>query len=147
MHEKTFITIAEALQGDIGPLSRKVLQYSMTYKQVTDAAKGSKITPADWAPLAQLVAVDEFERVGAQKEVMDWATYTAFVSEYANSATWDGSFRRITEVPGLVFLELEERGGGHDGSHSYKVNTITVYEFNDAGKLKHLDVYIQGPAR
>lgn len=144
MNEKVRIPVEQAIKGDIGPLSRKVLEFSLIYKRITDAAKGSKIGPSDWAPLSELVAVDEFERVGAQMEVMDWQAYTEFVSGYANSATWEGSFRRITEVPGLVFLELSEGGGGHDGSGGYKVNTVTVYEFNDAGKLKHLDIYVQG---
>ncbi len=144
MNEKTFISVEQAMVGNLGPLSRKVLEFSQIFKRITASSGGKPITSDDWETLAQLVAVDEFERVGAQREVMDWASYTEFVSSYANSAKWDGTFRRVTEVEGLVFLELEERGGGLDGSKTYQVNTITVYEFNDAGKLKHLDVYVQG---
>ena len=48
--------------------------------------------------------------------------------------------RRITEVPGLVYLELEERNtreGVTDVS-----NTVTIYEFNQASKLRKLNVYV-----
>jgi hypothetical protein len=53
---------------------------------------------------------------------------------------WEGTLRRITEVPNLVFLELEERNtrdGVTDVSH-----TVTIYEFNSAAKLQKLDVYV-----
>jgi len=58
---------------------------------------------------------------------------------------WEGTLRRITEVPGLVFLELEERNtrdGVTDVSH-----TVTIYEFDSADKLLKLDVYVAHIAR
>lgn len=57
---------------DDGPLTKKVLQYSDTIRQVVPSAR----TPDDWAPVAELVAVDEFERVGTFLEVQDWQQYT-----------------------------------------------------------------------
>ncbi len=142
MIEKTFITIAEALKGDHPPLARKVLEYSDIMKQLVDAAKSPGFTAASWGPLAELVAVDEFERVGCWLEVQDWHTYVEFLTGWATISEWECSFRRVTEKDGVVFLELEERSGPADNQHA--VYSCTVYEFNDAGKLKHLDIVLSG---
>jgi hypothetical protein len=72
---------------------------------------------------------------------MNWPQYAAFLTEWARGAEYDSTVRRISEVPGLVFLELEERGTSN--GHSYVINSVTVYEFNEAGKIRHLDVYLQ----
>jgi len=95
----------------------------------------------DWAPIAKLVATDVFKRIGAFKEEMDWNGYKQFIVAWGKDAQWNGSFKRITEVPGLVFLELEERTVT-EGVHGV-ANTVTVYRFNNADKLVHLDVYLQ----
>jgi hypothetical protein len=87
------------------------------------------------------VAVDEFDRVGPFKEVMDWNSYVTFLTNWAMSSDWEGSFKRITEFPDLVFLELEERSTV--GNFSSVVNSLSVYEFNGAGKIRHIDVYLQ----
>ena len=49
----------------------------------------------------------------------------------------------ISELPGLVYLELEERHTRDGGVAA--VNSLPVCEFNDAGLIKHLDVYLQQP--
>jgi hypothetical protein len=79
--------------------------------------------------------------VGPFKEVMDWAEYVAFLTNWATSSDWDGSFKRISEFPNLVFLELEERS--QVGEFSSVVNSLSVYEFNGANKIRHIDVYLQ----
>jgi hypothetical protein len=43
-------------------------------------------------------------------------------------------------VQGLVFLELEERNT-RDGVTDI-ANTVTIYKFNEASQLIHLDVYV-----
>lgn len=126
-----------------GQLARIVLNYSVMMKRLVDKAKQPGFTAADWAPLAEMVAVDEFERVGAFREVMDWQKYTEFLTQWACSSGWEGTFRRITELPGLVFLELEERSILPDQRRTV-VNSVSVYEFNKANKLRHLDIYLQG---
>ena len=50
-----------------GPLARKVLEYQDVMKQLVPTVKASE----DWAPLASLVAVDEFERIGTRCEVQN----------------------------------------------------------------------------
>jgi hypothetical protein len=108
---------------------------------VVDEAKQPGFSEASWAPLAELVDVDAFERVGAFKEVQRWPEYVTFLTGWASGATWECSFKRITESGDLVFLELEERLGMGDVKTA--VNSLSVYEFNDAGKIRHLDIYLQ----
>jgi hypothetical protein len=130
----------QADRSDTG-LCRIVLEYTGMFKPLVQRAKQPGFSIADWAPLAQLVAVDEFKRIGPFREVMNWRQYTEFLTQWAGVAEWESSFRRIHEWSNVVFLELEERsvvGGKRD-----VVNSLTVYEFNDAGKLRHLDVYLQ----
>ena len=125
-------------------LSRAVIQYSEAFTRIVDKTKADSLSDADWAQIEQLVDVDAFERVGVflspPAEVIDWNTYKSYISQYAGGTSWEGTLRHITEQPGRVILELEERntrGGVTDVS-----NTVTIYEFNEAGKLRHLDVYV-----
>lgn len=120
---------------------RTVLDYCVTTKHLVDEAKKPGFTAESWAPLAELVAVDEFERVGAFKEVMKWPDYVEFLTNWATSSEWECSFRRITESDGLVFLELEERS--RIGDFSNVVNSLSVYEFDGAGRIRHIDLYLQ----
>jgi hypothetical protein len=127
--------------GQYTGLSRIVLDYSLLMKRLVDEAKQPGFGVASWSPLAELVAVDEFERIGNFKEVMTWPQYVEALTKWAISSEWECSFKRITERENLVFLELEERSkvGGYGGT----VNSVSVYEFNPAGKLRHLDIYLQ----
>ena len=131
---------AEAYTG----LSRKVLQYSENFLRLVEKIKRPGFSDADWAPLEELVDVKNFRRLGVflteRAEVSNWQQYKQLLTQYGGMTTWEGTLRRITEVPDLVFLELEERNtrdGVTDVSH-----TITLYEFNPAGKLHNLDVYV-----
>ena len=127
--------------GEHTGLSRAVLELGLVMKRLVERAKQPGFSVNSWAPLAELVAVDEFDRVGPFKEVMNWDEYVAFLTNWATSSDWEGSFKRITEFPGLVFLELEERS--RVGDFSSVVNSLSVYEFNAAGKIRHIDVYLQ----
>jgi hypothetical protein len=125
-------------------LSRKVLQYSERFLQIVNKIKKPGFSEADWAPLEELVDVRNFQRVGvfltARVEVSNWQQYKGFITQYGGMTSWEGTVRRITEVPGLVYLELEERNS-RDGVTDI-ANTVTIYKFNGAGKLSHLDVYV-----
>lgn len=124
-------------------LSRAVLEYSLLMKRLVREAGEPGFSAERFAPLAELVAVDDFDRVGNFKELMDWDEYVAFLLRWAPTADWDCSFKRISEVPGLVFLELEERTTA--GGVTSAVNSLSVYEFDDAGKIRHIDIYLQMP--
>lgn len=131
--------------GDVidhyGGFSRTVLDYSLIVKEVVDSAKRPGFSVDSWAPLARLLDTATFRRVGNFKEVMNWTEYVTFLTQWAPSADWECSFKRITERGYLVFLELEERSVV--GEFSNVVNSLTVYEFNSDGKIIHIDVYLQ----
>ncbi len=133
----------EDVVGNYTGLSRKVLDYSLIMKRLVDDAKKPGFSVQSWAPLAEHVAVDEFERVGNFKEVMNWRDYVEFLTTWAVSSDWECSFKRITESGDVVLLELEERS--KIGGHTSVVNSVSVYEFNGAGKIRHLDIYLQMP--
>ncbi len=132
--------IEDVIDGYSGR-ARTVLEYAVVTKRLADEAKKPGFSVDSWSPLAELVAVNEFERVGPFKEVMKWPEYADFLTNWATSSEWECSFKRITEAAGLVFLELEERS--RIGEFSNVVNSLSVYEFTDAGKIRHLDLYLQ----
>lgn len=132
--------VSDVIGGYTGH-SRTVLEYSLLMKRLVDEAKQPGFSAASWAPLAELLAVDEFERVGNFKEVMNWQDYVGFLTNWAVSSEWECSFKRVTESGGVVFLELEERS--KTGEYRSVVNSMSVYEFNAAGKIRHIDIYLQ----
>jgi hypothetical protein len=132
--------VEDVIGGQTGR-ARKVLQYSLVIKRLVEEAKKPGFSVESWGPLAELVAVDEFERVGAFKEVMKWPEYVDFLTNWATSSEWECSFKRITETADLVFLELKERSAV--GDFTSVVNSLSVYNFNWAGKITHIDLYLQ----
>jgi hypothetical protein len=129
------------MSGDeSGPLTRRVIEYDEAMRRLVPKAKD----PADFAPLAEFVAVDDFERVGTFLEVQDWLQYTEMLTKWATATdSFETTVRRITEVGGLVFYEIEERH--HRGGNVHVVNSMTVFRFDETGKICHLDVYLQQP--
>jgi hypothetical protein len=125
-----------------GPLSEKVLEYSDIIKKLVSRAKEPGYSREDWAPLSEMIAVKDFERVGIYREKMTWEDYLDFMVPWATWKDFDTRLRRITEVGNLVFFEVEEH---HikDGNVTV-VNSMNVYEFDNEGKIRHLDVYLQG---
>ena len=125
---------------DPGPLTRTVLDYVRTMERLVPTVDA----PEDWAPLTEFVAVDEFERVGTFLEVQSWSQYTEMLTQWASAiATFETTVQRISELPGLVYYAVEER---HlVGENVNVVNSLTVFEFDDVGKIRHLDVYLQQP--
>jgi hypothetical protein len=88
------------------------------------------------------VAVDDFQRVGTFLELQDWQGYTEMLAEWASSIErFEMRVRRISELPGLVYFQIEERH--HDRGTVHVVNSLTVFEFDGGGKICHLDVYLQ----
>ena len=125
-----------------GPLSRKVLQYGDVIERTVKAAKEPGFTEAGWAELEQLIALDTFERVGNDRARMGWPVYRTLLTKWATTTDFWSEFHRISEVGNLVFLELTEHNTPRGGAESV-VNSLSLYEFDDAGKLCHLDIYLQ----
>lgn len=124
----------------IGPLTRRVLEYTHAIESLVPSVEA----PADWAPLAEFVAVDEFERVGTFLEVQGWQQYTEMLTRWASATeSFETTVRRISESAGLVYFEVEERH--FRGGNVNTVNSMTVFAFNEGGKISHMDVYLQQP--
>jgi hypothetical protein len=124
--------------GDPGSLTRRVLEYSAAIERLVPEVK----TPADWAGLGEFIAVDDFERTGTFLEVQDFGQYAEMLTGWASATdTFETSVRQITEVPGLVYYEIEERHFAGGGVHT--VNTLTVFQFNDDAKISRIRVYLQ----
>jgi hypothetical protein len=87
------------------------------------------------------VDVENFERVGPFKEVVNWDEYAQLLTNWASKSGWDARVRRITEHGNLVFLELTEYSTHADIDDS--IYSLSVYEFNEDNKICHLDIYMQ----
>jgi hypothetical protein len=125
-----------------GAYARKVLEYGEIIERTVRAAKEPGFTEAGWNELAGLLDVAKFERVGNDKVAMDWAIYRGLLTRWATTTDFWSEFRRISEVGNLVFLELTEHNTPRGGAESV-VNSCTLYEFDEAGMLVHLDIYLQ----
>jgi hypothetical protein len=138
---KENLTLEEALAQEKGELSQLVLTYSDVMKRILDSAKGNpSFSVASWAPLAELVDVEKFERVGPFKEVVNWQEYAELLTNWSIRSGWDVRVRRITEHDNVVFLELAEFSTHADVDDS--IYSLSVYEL-DNKKIRHLDVYMQ----
>ena len=135
------MTAIDDVIGEATGRAHAVLDYSQMMGRLVKSAKAPGFSTRSWAPLADLVAVDDFVRIGPFKEVMNWAEYVEFLTNWAKSSEWDCSFKRISEAGDVVFLELEERS--QIGDFSSVVNSASVYEFNAEGKITYIAVYLQ----
>ena len=123
-----------------GPLTRKVLDYTQAMQRLMPGI----MSPGDWAPLVEFVAIDDFERIGTFLEVQDWQQYTEMLTGWAVATErFEITVRRISEVGDLVYFEIEERHSR--GGSAHVVNSMTVFAFGEDGKIRHLDVYLQQP--
>jgi hypothetical protein len=121
-----------------GPLTQRVLDFTRTMERLVPSAKSSE----DWAPLAEFVAVDEFERIGTSLEVHDWQRYTEMLTRWAATIDkFETTVRRIGELSDLVYYEIEERH--FRGGDVHVVNSMTVFEFGSDHRIRHLAVYLQ----
>jgi hypothetical protein len=122
-----------------GPLTKKVIAYQDTVKRLVPTAT----SPEDWvAPLGEFIAVDGFERIGPFLDVQDFTRYTEMLNGWAQGTQgFDTTVRRISELPHRVYFEIEER---HQvGDMNLVVNSMNVYEFDEGGRVTHLDVFLQ----
>jgi hypothetical protein len=133
------IATATGITEEFGPLTRTVQRFVEAQGKVMAAGVTS---PADWEPVTEFVAVDQFKRVGAYLEELDWPAYTEFLTGWARGGTrFEMTEFHITEVGNAVFQEIEERH--HRGDTFIRKNVIAVYRFTDDGRIKHLDIYEQ----
>lgn len=125
---------------EAAPLTRRVFDYERVIRRLVPEIRDG----ADWAQLAELVSVNEFERIGTFMEVHDWNGYAEMLTRWASSIdSFETTVRRIREVGNLVYFEIEERHWR--GEDIRTVNTMTVFEFDSQEKIRHLAVYSQQP--
>ncbi len=130
----------------LGPLARKVLEYGDVMERTVVAAKQPGFTEAGWDELAALLDTAKFRRVGNDKADMGWDVYRGLLTGWATTTDFWAQFHRISEAGNAVFLELTEYNTPCDssgGGAECVVNSMSVYEYDDAGKLVHLDIYLQ----
>lgn len=132
------INTATAATHETGPLTKVVERYCAL---IEARATASGVTEADWAPLAELVAVDSFKRVGAYMEEMSWPEYVRFMTRWAGTTRFEMTVFRITEIANTVFQEIEERH--YKGEDFIRKNVIAVYAFDESDRIRHLDIYEQ----
>ena len=128
--------------ASLGTLVRKVLHYGDVMERTVVAAKEPGFGDAGWAELEALMDTAKFQRVGNDKAQMGWAVYRELLTGWATTTDFWSEFRRISEVGNVVFLELTEHNTPRGGQESV-VNSMSVYQYDDAGKLVHLDIYLQ----
>jgi limonene-1,2-epoxide hydrolase len=133
--------IADVNTKSLGPLSRIVVEFCNLHDRIVPLAKAAGFGATGWAAMAELVATDEFKRVGAYLEVMNWSEYTAFLTRWASDTTFDSTVRRMSEAGRVVFYEIEERH--YRGDESVVKNVMAVFEFNENDKIRRLDIYEQ----
>lgn len=135
----TKIVTATATIAELGPLTKVVNRFTAAQGAVLAAGVKSS---ADYAPVAEFVAVDQFKRIGAYLEELDWPAYIEFLTGWARGGTqFEFTQFHITEVGDAVFQEIEERH--QRGDQFIRKNVIAVYRFTPEGRIRHLDIYEQ----
>lgn len=133
------IITATATVDEIGPLTRIVNEFCARQGELM--AEGIT-SPEDWEPLTEYLSAQEFKRVGAYLEELNWPEYCKFLTGWASGGTrFEMTVFHITEVGNAVFQEIEERH--YRGDEFIRKNVIAVYRFNDRNKIVHLDIYEQ----
>ncbi len=125
-----------------GRFALKCLEYTDCIKRTVEAAKQPGFTEAGWDELAALLDVENFERVGNDKVAMGWDVYRGLLMQWGTTTGFWAEFHRISQVGNMVYLHLTEHNTPVGGSESV-VNSLTTYEYDDAGRLVRLGIYLQ----
>lgn len=133
------VITATATVSEIGPLTKVINDFVAEQGQVLASGVNK---PEDWEPMAKYLAVDEFKRVGAYLEELDYPAYCEFLTGWAAGGTkFEMTQFQITEVGNTVFQEIEERH--YRGDDFIRKNVIAVYRFTDDNRIRRLDIYEQ----
>jgi hypothetical protein len=140
---KTPVETTEKNSASAGQLIDRVRQLVAIMASLVEKGKQSaNVVEADWAALGDLVDIASFERVGPFHDAMDWAAYTAMLTQWVNhSEGWNPVVKRMAEAPGLVFAQCEEMITRGDTVSPFY--SLSMYVFNDALKITRIEVYMQ----
>lgn len=120
-------------------LAARAQQYIEMVTEIARMAKLPDYTAAAWTALAPLVATDAFLLIGHGKQELDWPAAMARMDRWARTTEFSFGLRRVEEAGRLVFMELDERIAVQGQTSNRQ--TMTVYEFDAAGKLRRLDAF------
>ena len=127
-----------------GEYARKVLAYGDCLARIAQRAKEPGFGQSGWDELAAMLDTEKFRRVGNDMGVMDWDVYRNMLTMWAAASDFRLEFHRISEAGSNVYMELTEYNYPRGGSET-EVNACTAYQFDEAGKLVQLRVYLQYP--
>ena len=122
-------------------LIKIVRHWADIYEGICKRSQHAKITAADFDPIAELVATDDFHRIGVFKDEADWPLCLQKYVQFAGTSLWSGKLRYINCVGNIVFQELEETITRPHGKNV--IYTMSVFEFNEEDKVRALRVYMQ----
>ncbi|WP_317929892.1 hypothetical protein [Halioxenophilus sp. WMMB6] len=129
-----------------GRLTETVQQLTRIMQALVEQGKTTgAVTLADWQPLAELCATDGFERIGPFHDRLDWAGYSAMLTDWVNhSEGWLPVVKSITEAPGVVYMQCEEMIT--QGDTVFPFYSLSLYRFNERGQITSIAVYMQNEA-
>ncbi len=124
----------------------KVLHLIHTMHGLVERGKTrGNVTDADWEVLGDIVEFEDFERIGPFHDALDWAGYCAMLTGWVNHTEgWDPVIKRTAEAPGTVFAQCEEMLT--QGDEVVPFYSLSMYDFNAAGKIHRISVYMQQDA-
>jgi hypothetical protein len=136
----------ERARAAAGPLATRFIAYSDALGRLVEGAKQHDFDSNEtWAEIESYFDLPNFVRYGAFQEVTGWEGYRSLLTHWAATTHFWYNFRRLTEAEGRIVWELEEHntpvGGEENVCHS-----LTVAQFNPAGRICRLDVYLQSKA-
>lgn len=124
-------------QEDItSPRARRALAFGDTLAAIINGQSDQ-----GWDALLPMIDAARFVRRGNEREQqMDWPTYRAMLDQWqGGSGTYEKHFYRATEAGNVVYLDLDERSVGKDGSAT-TLRSISIYEFDEADRIIAVDV-------
>lgn len=126
-----------------GPYTERVKQLvAVMQANVGKGKSGEQVTPEDWEPLEALIDVENFERIGPFHDAVDWQGYLSILNQWVNHAEgWEPVVKRVTETPGLVFVQCEEMITNGDRVDPFY--SLSLYDFDDDMKIRRIQVYMQ----
>lgn len=133
------IVTATSTADEIGPLTQRM--YDFVEAQLKALTAGIS-QPSDWDPVAKFIDQDNFKRVGAYLEELDWPDYKKFLTRWmAGGTRFEFTEFQVSEIGNSVFQEIEERHWR--GDEFIRKNVIAIFRFNEQQRLVHLDIYEQ----
>ncbi len=130
---------------DHGSPGERVLQFIERMRTLVERGKrDSNVTPADWNVLADLVETADFERIGPFHDAMNWDAYIAMLCGWVNATEgWEPVLKSLSEASDRVFAQCEEMIT--ENGAVFPFYSLSMYEFNAAGKIHRIHVYMQQP--